>query len=148
MSDIGLTHVAFSISNLEKSVAFYAKYARMTVVHQRVHADVRVAWMTDYTRPFVIVLAQVPAQEDSPLGRSGTLEWDARVGPKSIAYVLKLVPRDVCEADPQTADIRSGTGRISPILTAIILRSLTVRRWASRSGVPGQGRGIDENATR
>jgi catechol 2,3-dioxygenase-like lactoylglutathione lyase family enzyme len=71
MSDIGVTHVAFSVRNLEESVAFFAKYARMTVVHQRVDASVRVAWMTDHTRPFVIVLAEFQAQQDSPLAPFG-----------------------------------------------------------------------------
>lgn len=75
MSDVGLTHVALSVRNLEESIAFYAKYARMEVVHQRLDADaaIRVAWMSDRTRPFVIVLAEWREQHDSPLAPFGHL---------------------------------------------------------------------------
>jgi len=75
MSDIGFTHVALSVRNLSESIAFYAKYARMHVVHQRTDAatGVAVAWMTDATRPFVIVLAEFPERNDQPLGPFGHL---------------------------------------------------------------------------
>jgi catechol 2,3-dioxygenase-like lactoylglutathione lyase family enzyme len=70
MSDLGFTHVALSVRNLAESVAFYTKYARMRLVHQRTDADVgiAVAWMTDGTRPFVIVLA-VERSQPKPPGR-------------------------------------------------------------------------------
>ena len=35
MSDLGLTHVALPVSNLDASLTFYARYARMEVVHRR-----------------------------------------------------------------------------------------------------------------
>lgn len=61
MADVGLTHVALLVANLDASVAFYAKYARMEVVHQRQdRGGTRVAWISDRTRPFVIVLVEVP----------------------------------------------------------------------------------------
>ena len=68
MSDIGLTHVALPARDLEASVAFYRKYARMEVVHQRKDASTGsgVVWLSDRTRPFVIVLVQVP-RVDRPL---------------------------------------------------------------------------------
>ena len=34
MSDLGLTHVALPVNNLDANIAFYAKYARMQVVHR------------------------------------------------------------------------------------------------------------------
>ncbi len=37
--DIGLTHVALPATNLEASVAFYFKYAKMQVVHRRQEAS-------------------------------------------------------------------------------------------------------------
>jgi lactoylglutathione lyase len=69
--DIGLTHVALSVKNLDQSVAFYSRYAQMTVVHQRTDGAIRVAWMTDRTRPFVIVLAEMAEQRDAPLAPFG-----------------------------------------------------------------------------
>ena len=54
MSDIGLTHVALPVHDLDASIAFYARYARMQVVHRRES----VVWLSDKTRPFVIVLMQ------------------------------------------------------------------------------------------
>uniref|UniRef100_A0A832H745 VOC family protein n=1 Tax=Oscillatoriales cyanobacterium SpSt-402 TaxID=2282168 RepID=A0A832H745_9CYAN len=60
MVDIGLTHIALPVSELERSIEFYAAYAGMQVVHRRIDAEtgVAVAWLTDQTRPFVIVLIQ------------------------------------------------------------------------------------------
>ncbi len=59
MSDVGMTHVALPVTNLETSIAFYAAYARMEVVHQRPG----VVWLGDGTRPFVIVLIESPSVE-------------------------------------------------------------------------------------
>ena len=62
--DRGLTHVALPSADLERSIAFYAAYADMRVVHRRVDAHGgAVAWLSDLTRPFVIVLIQVAAVE-------------------------------------------------------------------------------------
>ena len=74
MTDLGLTHVAFSVRDLAASTRFYEKYARMTVVHRRDQEDgVRVGWLTDHTRPFVIVLIETAERNDTPLGPSGHL---------------------------------------------------------------------------
>ena len=54
MSDIGLTHVALPVRDLDLSADFYAKYAQMQVVHSREG----VLWLSDKTRPFVIVLVE------------------------------------------------------------------------------------------
>jgi catechol 2,3-dioxygenase-like lactoylglutathione lyase family enzyme len=64
-----LTHVALPVRDLDASIAFYARYARMQVVHRREG----VVWLSDRTRPFVIVLiseAQVahPLRPDAHLG--------------------------------------------------------------------------------
>lgn len=61
MTDRGLTHVALLVGDLDASVAFYAKYAAMEVVHRRSDGSSRVAWVSDRTRPFVIVLIEVPS---------------------------------------------------------------------------------------
>ena len=39
MSDLGRTHIALPVANIEASLAFYAKYARMRVVHPRKDAE-------------------------------------------------------------------------------------------------------------
>jgi catechol 2,3-dioxygenase-like lactoylglutathione lyase family enzyme len=60
MIDIGLTHIALPVSNVEQSIEFYSTYAQMQVAHRRINADtgVAVVWLTDNTRPFAIVLIQ------------------------------------------------------------------------------------------
>lgn len=66
--DVGLTHVALPVRDLEKSLAFYTRYARMRVVHRRKDDATgwEVAWISDGTRPFVVVLMRGPARV-SPL---------------------------------------------------------------------------------
>lgn len=75
MIDIGLTHIALPVSDLEKSIEFYATYAQTQVVHRRIDAEagVAVAWLTDRTRPFAIVLIQTDSVHPvlSPLAHLG-----------------------------------------------------------------------------
>ena len=101
MSDLGFTHVALSVRNLADSIAFYTKYARMRGVHRRTDAGegIPVAWMTDGTRPFVIVLAQWPDQKDAALGPFGHLG----VGCTSREEVDEL-----CEAARAEGRLKSG----------------------------------------
>lgn len=60
MVDIGLTHIALPVANVEQSIHFYSAYARMQVVHQRIDSQegIPVVWLSDGTRPFVIVLIE------------------------------------------------------------------------------------------
>jgi catechol 2,3-dioxygenase-like lactoylglutathione lyase family enzyme len=60
MADIGLTHVALTSANIAESIAFYQRYAKMTVVHRRRDAETNksVVWLSDRTRPFVVVLLE------------------------------------------------------------------------------------------
>ncbi len=75
MIDIGLTHIALPVSNVERSIEFYSTYAGMKVVHRRIDAEtgVAVVWLTDNTRPFVIVLIQTDSVHPvlSPLAHLG-----------------------------------------------------------------------------
>jgi catechol 2,3-dioxygenase-like lactoylglutathione lyase family enzyme len=62
MPDVGFTHIALPVSNLDASLAFYETYAGMRPVHRRTSLSdptKRVAWISDNTRPFVIVLLEV-----------------------------------------------------------------------------------------
>lgn len=63
MADVGLTHVALPVRSLDASVEFYARYAGMEVVHRRPD----VVWLSDRSRPFVIVLIEA-AEVEHPLG--------------------------------------------------------------------------------
>ena len=70
MPDTGFTHVALPVGDLDESIAFYAKYARMQVVHRRRQSgdeNLGVAWLSDLTRPFVLVLSEGMAGADRPL---------------------------------------------------------------------------------
>ncbi|GLQ07261.1 VOC family protein [Sneathiella chinensis] len=63
--DIGLTHVALAATHLDDSIRFYHKYARMQVIHQRTDpvSGHRVVWLSDRTRPFVLVLIEAESPE-------------------------------------------------------------------------------------
>jgi catechol 2,3-dioxygenase-like lactoylglutathione lyase family enzyme len=69
MHDIGITHIALTVSNIRSSVGFYENYANMRVMHERPG----VVWISDNIRPFVIVLIEThepisPLAPDSHLG--------------------------------------------------------------------------------
>ncbi|NET47728.1 MAG: VOC family protein [Merismopedia sp. SIO2A8] len=82
MTDIGLTHIALPVANVNRSIAFYAAYANMTVVHQRIDAEtgVPVVWLSDRTRPFVIVLIQVESSQVEPQAVHPVLSPIAHLG--------------------------------------------------------------------
>lgn len=66
MVDRGLTHVALETIDSDRSVAFYARYAGMEVVHRRGDEHgTQVVWLSDRTRPFVIVLIRLCAEAAS-----------------------------------------------------------------------------------
>jgi len=69
MIDVGLTHIALPVANVDRSVKFYATYANMAVIHQRIDAEtgVPVVWLSDRTRPFAIVLLQAETQSIHPV---------------------------------------------------------------------------------
>jgi len=69
VADVGFTHVALLVGDLDASIGFYATYADMQVVHQRADGGSRVAWVSDRTRPFVIVLIEAPSYVPRPLVR-------------------------------------------------------------------------------
>lgn len=57
MSDLGLSHIALPVVDLDASIAFYDRYAALKTVHRR-HG---VAWLSDLTRPFALVLIEASA---------------------------------------------------------------------------------------
>lgn len=67
MSDLGLSHIALPCTDLERTIAFYRRFAQMEVVHRRRDDDTAVAWLSDRTRPFVVVFLESDTV-DAPLG--------------------------------------------------------------------------------
>jgi catechol 2,3-dioxygenase-like lactoylglutathione lyase family enzyme len=49
MADLGLTHVALTVSDVDASISFYEKYAHLKVVNRRVDRTTQtdVAWIND-----------------------------------------------------------------------------------------------------
>ena len=66
-TDLGVTHVALPVTDLEASLMFYERFASMKVVHKRTDAatGTSVAWISDLTRPFVLVLIETPSVDAS-----------------------------------------------------------------------------------
>jgi catechol 2,3-dioxygenase-like lactoylglutathione lyase family enzyme len=58
--DRGLTHVALPVADLDASLDFYRRFADMEVVHRRRDDETgdEVVWVSDRTRPFVVVLIE------------------------------------------------------------------------------------------
>ena len=56
--DVGLSHVALVVRCVEASQDFYQRFAGMEIVHRREGSRGPVVWLSDLSRPFVIVLMQ------------------------------------------------------------------------------------------
>lgn len=72
--DIGFSHLALQVRDLEASIKFYQRYADMQVIHQRepgIDEAQKVAWLSDLTRPFALVLVESNMRRDTPLGPFG-----------------------------------------------------------------------------
>ena len=60
-----LTHIALRVANIERTAAFYEKYAAFKMVSLREESDTRVAWLgnPDVKNNFVIVLLEFPFEK-------------------------------------------------------------------------------------
>lgn len=67
MPDLGLTHIALPCTDPDRTIAFYRRYADLSVVHSREHDGRRVFWLSDLRRPFAVVFIEVAAP-GAPLG--------------------------------------------------------------------------------
>ncbi|WP_337013656.1 VOC family protein [Pantoea sp. AS142] len=106
-NDTGFTHLALQVRDLEMSVDFYQRYAGMQVIHQRepgLTEAQKVAWLSDLTRPFALVLVQPENSDDTPLGPFGHVgvacasreEIDEKVARARLEGVLR---RDAQQSD-------------------------------------------------
>lgn len=144
MTDRGLTHVALVVRDLAASTEFYRRYAAMRVIHRRQAGGAirEVAWMSDLTRPFAIVLIESHALRDSPLGPFGHLgtacasreEVDRLAGLARSEGILRSEPRDdgppvgywayLADPDGNTLEISHGQ-EIAFTAEEVILSGLT-----------------------
>lgn len=101
--DVGLTHIALTASDLDASARFYGDFANMSVVHDRVDEEtgIRVMWLSDRTRPFVVVLME--SENPTPIlgpfahlgvGCASREEVDRVAGKAKAAGVLFKAPSD------------------------------------------------------
>ena len=104
--DHGITHVALPVTDLPASLEFYRRYADMQVVHHRTDAEsgTSVAWISDLTRPFVLVLIEVPALDE----RLGGVYCHVGMGVPSRARVDEMCARARDERRTVLGPIDSG----------------------------------------
>ncbi len=103
MVDVGLTHIALPVANVERSIEFYQAYANMQVVNRRIDAEtgIPVVWLSDKTRPFVIVLIQsdsvhpvLSAMAHLGVGCRSRAELDALCAKAEQEGILLKAPQD------------------------------------------------------
>jgi catechol 2,3-dioxygenase-like lactoylglutathione lyase family enzyme len=96
MPDIGLTHIALPVTNLERSSAFYSKYAQMKPILELKEPKTGAAalWLSDNTRPFVVVLIQAETVDGPllPLGHLG-VACESR---ETVDELCQLASQDRC----------------------------------------------------
>lgn len=63
--DLGLTHIALTVRDIDKSIEFYSRYAAMQAIQRRIDQETQsdVVWLSDLTRPFIIVLIKADVIE-------------------------------------------------------------------------------------
>lgn len=103
-TDLGLSHVALVVRDLDRSIAFYREFAGLRVVHRRPAGGAisEVAWMADGLRPFALVLVASTTLNDTPLGPFGHIGFAcasredvmSRAAEAESRGILRSAPRD------------------------------------------------------
>ncbi len=96
MIDRGFTHVALFVADLDASVTFYQRYAAMKTVHERREpaSQSRVAWLSDGTRPFALVLVA----PERLSWRRRIARWIAKLFPSSSHLGVACASREEVES--------------------------------------------------
>jgi len=68
-----LTHLALGVCDLDRTIAFYRKHARLHVVHERVEQGTRVVWLSDRETDVGFVIVLLPVRGE-PLPAPRTLQ--------------------------------------------------------------------------
>lgn len=115
--DVGATHLARVASNLERSIAFHEREAGMQVVHRRADpGGSRVVWLSDLTRPFVLVLiegaveARLGGFSHLGVGCASPAEVDRLAGAARAVGCLAMGPTDSGEPVGYGAFLREPDG--------------------------------------
>lgn len=61
--DRGLSHIALTVHDVDRSIDFYREFADLEVVHQRGQPGRRVVWLSDLRLPFALVLVESETDE-------------------------------------------------------------------------------------
>ena len=93
MPDLGLTHVALTARDLDASIAFYAKYAAMAVVHRRAREGVRWFGFPTTPGPSSSCWSRPRTSGITHSGRSGISASPAGAGRRSIDYMPRPAAR-------------------------------------------------------
>ena len=70
---VSLSHLAIPVIDVDKSIAFYAKYVEMKVVRER--ENPRNVWLADGIRPFQLVLLEAVRCDIEDAVRSGPTDY-------------------------------------------------------------------------
>lgn len=152
LSDLGLTHIALPATDLAASLAFYERYARMSVVHRRRDPETgtEVAWLSDGTRPFVVVLITVEKVETPlrPLAHLGVAcasrqEVDRLCALASAENALGLGPFDSGYPVGYWALLRDPDGHTLEISYGQEVGLAVEQHWTARDSGPAGGQHSD-----
>ena len=155
--DHGLTHCAIECRELEPTIDFYQRFGGFEVVHRRPG----IAWISDRTRPFAVVL--VERDEVRPLGPFAHLgsacrdhaDFDRRIDAARAAGVLREGPHSgdgpagtwafLDDPDGNTFELSVGQA-VEMAIEMASADGLTGRRPARRAVVGVMGSGDDAHA--